>query len=99
MAEQRLYAVALTTYRDSGGTERTRWTRIGSAWQNSDGTRETAASFNIELDAFPASGRMQLRQETPVEAQQREDRRRERDSSSRDNNREDAQNRSGYGRR
>lgn len=32
------------------------WTRIGSAWQHSDGN-----GFNIQLDAMPLDGRITLR--------------------------------------
>jgi len=34
---------------------KTHWMRIGSAFQNSDG------STNVYLDAFPANGKLQIR--------------------------------------
>jgi hypothetical protein len=40
----------------NGKSEKGFWTRIGSAWQHSDGH-----GFNIQLDATPIDGRITLR--------------------------------------
>lgn len=49
------------------------WTRIGAAFTNKDG------SINLELDALPVSGRLQIRdREEQKEPEERTDRRRKR---------------------
>jgi hypothetical protein len=49
------------------------WTRIGAAFTNRDG------SINIELDAVPVSGRMQVRdREEPKQTEERGTRRQRR---------------------
>jgi hypothetical protein len=49
------------------------WTRIGAAFTNKDG------SINLELDALPVSGRLQIRdREEQKEPEERADRRRKR---------------------
>ena len=77
-------AFALTQYTTRSGEERTKWTRIGVAFHNDDG------SVNVELEAFPASGRMQIREETEEEAERREEAGRRRET---DTQRNDARNR------
>jgi hypothetical protein len=39
----------------TGGLERSRWVRVGVAFDNKDG------SLNVLLDALPLSGRLQIR--------------------------------------
>jgi hypothetical protein len=39
----------------TGGYERSRWVRVGVAFDNKDG------SLNVLLDALPLSGRLQIR--------------------------------------
>lgn len=41
--------------RDREKGQKSIWTRIGCAWTNADG------SFNIQLDALPVDGRMNIR--------------------------------------
>jgi hypothetical protein len=50
-----LIAYALTKYQKDG-EEKTKWTPVGTAWKNKDG------SLNVELEALPVSGRLQIRQ-------------------------------------
>lgn len=68
-SDPRTFAYSLTQY----GRNNTRWTRIGIAFTNKDG------SINIELDALPLEGRIQLREETPDEVDQRLDRKADRE--------------------
>lgn len=42
--------------RDIRGSEKSMWTRIGSAWSHADGR-----GYNIQLEAFPVDGRISLR--------------------------------------
>ena len=76
-AQPQIHISAMTEYTDRDNKKRTRWTRVGVAFENRDG------SFNIELDALPVSGRLQMRKETADEATDRErraaERRRSRD--------------------
>lgn len=67
MATKRLIVFALTSY-EKNGEDQTKWTRIGRAFENKDG------STNIELEALPVSGRMQIREETDEEVSRREQR-------------------------
>ena len=53
--------------------DKTFWTRVGAAFTNKDG------SINIELDALPTSGRLQVRdRDEPKDQEERSDRRRRR---------------------
>lgn len=70
--EPRLLVFALTEYFKKGDREpRTKWTLIGSAFRN---TKANDGSINIELNALPVGGRMQIREETDEERRRREDR-------------------------
>ncbi|OGS00200.1 MAG: hypothetical protein A2V88_08305 [Elusimicrobia bacterium RBG_16_66_12] len=53
-----LIAYGLTKY-TKDGEEKTKWTAIGSAWKNKDG------SLSVELEAMPVSGRLQIREPKP----------------------------------
>lgn len=55
MDKRNLVAYGLTEYTDRGGSKKTKWTLCGAAFENRDG------SINVELDAFPRSGRIQIR--------------------------------------
>jgi hypothetical protein len=46
-------------YQVREGKDKGFWTRIGAAWQHKDGK-----GFNIQLDAVPLDGRIQLRVST-----------------------------------
>ena len=49
------------------------WTKVGAAFTNQDG------SINIELDALPTNGRLQVRdRDEPKDQEERTDRRRRR---------------------
>lgn len=50
-----LYAYTITTRTNATRGERHFWNRIGSAWENKDG------SLNVELFAVPVNGKLQLR--------------------------------------
>jgi len=46
-------------YQVQGEKEKSRWNRIGSAWPNKDGK-----GMRLVFDAFPLTGRIQLREIT-----------------------------------
>jgi len=48
------------------GRERSRWVRVGVAFENKDG------SLNVLLDALPLSGRLQIRNRDGYEARAKE---------------------------
>lgn len=52
---------------------KTYWSRCGVAFENRDG------SLTIQLDCLPVSGRLQVRQDEPREAREREPTPRDRD--------------------
>jgi hypothetical protein len=54
-----LVALGLTEYVDKQGEQKTSWRRVGRAWKNKDG------SLNVHLEAFPLSGKLQIRKEEP----------------------------------
>lgn len=45
---------------------RTYWTKVGAAFTNKDG------SLTVALDAFPVSGRLQIRDDEPREERERD---------------------------
>ncbi|HEY0329901.1 MAG TPA: hypothetical protein VGC77_12470 [Rhodopseudomonas sp.] len=47
----------------TGEGETAFWTKIGAAWPNEDGK-----GFNVELTAFPVSGRMVIRERREKES-------------------------------
>ena len=51
-----LYAYTITTRQNAARGERNFWNRIGTAWENRDG------SLNVELFAVPVNGKLQLRE-------------------------------------
>jgi hypothetical protein len=53
---RKLIAWGLTEYKDRGGHTKTSWTKCGAAFDCRDG------SINVELDSFPRSGRLQIRE-------------------------------------
>lgn len=52
-----VFAITERTMRD--GEMKTFWTKVGAAFENSDG------SLSIMLDAFPVSGKLQVREREP----------------------------------
>jgi hypothetical protein len=55
---QRLAVLAVGEYTDKEGTKRTRWTRIGAAFRNRDG------SLTLRLSALPlGTDKLQVREE------------------------------------
>jgi hypothetical protein len=74
MPEPKLVALAISEYEGRDGKPQTKWTRIGVAFRNRDG------SHTVELDALPvASGnpprtRIQIREQTEQDGGQRDDR-------------------------
>ena len=90
MSDRRLIVSSMTEYTPKGASEtRTAWNRIGMAFRNRDG------SINVELNATPISGRLQIREETDDERHDREqrDRNRGRDDRAGEQRRDDR----GYG--
>lgn len=58
--------VFVVTEREQGGEKRSFWTKVGSAFQNKDG------SVTVKLEALPLSGTLQIRDaETPEEREAR----------------------------
>jgi len=62
---------------DKGEGKKAYWCKVGSAWENQDG------SWNIVLDALPLNGKLNMRD--PYEAPEGRDDRRDTRSSGRDN--------------
>ena len=54
--KKRFDVLTMRDYETKDGEKKTVWRRIGTAFENRDG------SFNVELEAVPVSGRMQLRE-------------------------------------
>lgn len=84
---RRVFVFGLTEYQPKGSDEwKTRWTKIGVAFENDDGKDGAPGSVTGVLDAYPVSGRIQLRWETDTEIEERkqreEERRRENESRS-----------------
>lgn len=74
MAERKIHALAITEYTDSRGDKKTRWRRIGVAFENDredrpGGVGKRGGSITVHLDAVPLSwfgaeeARIQLRLE------------------------------------
>jgi hypothetical protein len=55
-ATKRLAVYVIT---EKEGTDRTFWTKVGSAFKNRDG------SYNVHLDALPITGKLHLREVDP----------------------------------
>lgn len=51
--------LTVVEYTLKDGTAKSRWTKVGSAWTNRDG------SLSITLDALPINGKLQVRDPLP----------------------------------
>jgi hypothetical protein len=59
-AADRFDVYVVDEYKDKTGEEKSNWTRIGTAWPHKDGK-----GFNLQLTAFPMSGKLVMRQHEP----------------------------------
>jgi hypothetical protein len=55
--ERKKLQVLVVTEREFNGEKKTFWTRVGSAFENKDG------SITCLLDALPVSGKLQIRED------------------------------------
>lgn len=56
------YDVLVADTYESGGTEKTNWTRVGVAFPHKDGQ-----GLNLELRALPVNGKLVIRRHEPKE--------------------------------